>query len=61
MGVNLMPAQASTAATSVSGHEEEMQAGGSTTTGQLDTHPEGRDMSGNLTGAQPEYTSSYQQ
>ena len=60
MGVNLMPAQASTTATSVSGHEEEMQAGGSTTTGQLDTLLERRDVSGSLTGAQPEYTSSYQ-
>ena len=59
MGVNLMPAQASTAATSVSGHEEEMAAGGSTTTGQLDTLPEGRDVSGSLSAAQPEYTSSY--
>ena len=61
MGVNLMPAQASTAATSVSGQEEEMVAGGSTTTGQLDTLPEGRDMIGNSSAAQPEYTSSYQQ
>ena len=56
-----MPAQASTAATSVSGHEEEMPVGGGSTTGQLDTLPEGRDVSGSLTGAQPEYTSSYQQ
>ncbi|KAK0514972.1 hypothetical protein JMJ35_002351 [Cladonia borealis] len=61
MGVNLMPAQASTAATSVSGHEEEMVAGGSTTTGQLDTLPKGRDMIGSSSAAQPEYTSSYQQ
>ena len=61
MGVNLMPAQASTAATSVSGQEEEMMAGGSTTTGQLDTLPETRDVSGNLTIEQPKYTSSYQQ
>ena len=59
MGVNLMPAQASTAATSVSGHEEEMAAGGSTT-GQLDTLPDRRDVSGSLSAAQPEYTSSYQ-
>lgn len=32
LGVNLMPAQASTAATSVSGHEEEMPVGGGSTT-----------------------------
>ena len=61
MGVNLMPAQASTAATSVSGQEEEMMAGGSTTTGQLDTLPEGRGMTASSSAAQPEYTSSYQQ
>ncbi len=61
MGVNLMPAQASTAATSVSGQEEEMAARGSTTTGQLDTFLETRDGSGSLTFEQPEYTSSYQQ
>ena len=61
MGVNLMPAQASTAATSTSGQEEEMTAGrGSTTTGQLDSLPETGHGSGSLTAAQPEYSESYQ-
>ena len=62
MGVNLMPAQASTVATSVSGQEEGemMEGGGSTTTGQLDNLPETGHRSGGLTAAQPESTSSYQ-
>ena len=58
MGVNLMPAQASTAATSVSGQEEgEMMmegrgtTGSATATGQLDSLPETRDTSGGLTAA----------
>ena len=62
MGVNLMPAQASTAATSTSGQEEELIEGrGSTTaTGQLDSLPETGHGSRGLTAAQPEYSSSYQ-
>ena len=62
MGVNLMPAQASTAATSTSGQEEELieGRGSNTTTGQLDSLPETGRGSGGLTAAQPEYSSSYQ-
>ena len=62
MGVNLMPVQqGSTAATSVSGQEEEELAAGrgSTTTGQLDSLPETGHADGSSTVAQPEYSSSY--
>lgn len=58
MGVNLMPAQASTVATSASGLEEEPIA--ASTMGQLES-PERREISGSSTVAQPEATSSYQQ
>ena len=59
MGVNLMPAQAGTAATSVSGHSEDVAgvAGGSTTS-QLE--PQSRDLSGSSTVAQPEPSTNYQ-
>lgn len=60
MGTNLMPAQGSTAATSVSGQEEEPQrlTEGSTT-GQLDYSS--RNLGGGSTFAQPEPSLSYQQ
>ena len=60
MGVDLMPSQAGTVATSVSGQEEEpMSLAGGSTTGRLEAS-EPRDVSGSSTVAQPEATSSYQ-
>lgn len=60
MGTNLMPNEAGTAGTSVSGHQEApMSITGGSTTGQLE-YPEQRDISGSSTIAQPEPTSSYQ-
>lgn len=60
VGSNLMPTQASTAATSVSGQEEEQLAlGEGQTTGQPDLST--RDVSGSSTVAQPEPSMSYQQ
>lgn len=64
LGVNLMPAQASTAATSVSGQEEgevlEGRGGSTTTTGQLDSLPGTGHADGSSTVAQHEYSGSYQ-
>lgn len=60
MGVNLMPAQAGTAATGAVGQEEEpLGITGGSTTGQLESPP--RDVSGSSTVAQPEHSLSYQQ
>ncbi|KAK4697802.1 hypothetical protein P7C71_g317, partial [Lecanoromycetidae sp. Uapishka_2] len=60
MGTNLMPTEAGTAGTSVSGQEEApMSTTGGSTTGQLE-YPEQRDPSGSSTIAQPEPTSGYQ-
>ena len=60
MTSNLMPAQAGTAATSVSGHDEEpLSVAGGSTTGQLEA-VEHRGVAGSSTSAQPEATSSYQ-
>lgn len=59
MGTNLMPAEAGTAGTSVSGHEEPMSIAGGSTTGQLE-YPEQRNIGGSSNIAQPEPTSSYQ-
>jgi len=59
MGVNLMPAQASTAATSVSGQEEEpLGLTGGHTTGQLEHSS--RNLIGGSSVAQPESSFSYQ-
>lgn len=61
IGVDLMPAHAGTAATSISGPEEQsVVAAGGSTTGQLES-PQQRDVSGSSTIAQPEATSGYQQ
>lgn len=64
MGSNLMPAQAGTAATSVSGQEEEgsMLGAGESAQGQLDAPapPEHRGFGGgSSTVAQPEAASNY--
>ena len=62
MGSNLMPAQAGTAATSVSGQEEEPMIGaGGTTQGQLDAPapPEHKAFGGGSTVVQPETTPGY--
>ena len=62
MGSNLMPAQAGTAATSVSGQEERSMIGtGESTQGQLDAPapPEHKAFGGGSTVAQPETTSGY--
>ncbi len=60
MGTNLMPTEAGTAGTSVSGQEEApMSIANGSTTGQLG-YLEQRDLSGNSNIAQPEPTSSYQ-
>lgn len=64
MGSNLMPAQAGTAATSVSGqeHEEEsMMGAGESSQGRLEgpAPPEHRGFGGNSTVAQPEAASNY--
>lgn len=59
MGTNLMPAQAGTAATSVSGQTEEPAgiAGGSTS-GQLESPPQ--NLSGSSAIAEPEPSTDYQ-
>ncbi|KAL6714620.1 hypothetical protein ACLMJK_008045 [Lecanora helva] len=59
MSGNLMPAQAGTAATSVSGKSEEPEGpvGEATTTGQLEQNPS-RDVSGSSTVVQPNYETS---
>ena len=61
MGSNLMPAQAGTAATSVSGQEEESMLGaGGSTQGRLEAPaPPEHNFGGSSTIAQPETTSSY--
>ena len=62
MSSTLMPAQAGTAATSVSGQEEESTIGaGESTQGQLEgpAPPEHRDFGESSTIAQPEPGSSY--
>ncbi len=60
MGVNLMPAQASTAATSVSGQEEEpLSITGGHTAGQAGQPS--RDLSDSSTAAQPEPSRTYLQ
>ena len=62
MSSNLMPAQAGTAATSVSGQEEESMIGaGEGTQGQLEAPapPEHKAFGGGSTVAQPEATSAY--
>lgn len=62
MSSTLMPAQAGTAATSVSGQEEESAIGaGDSTQGQLEgpAPPEHRDFGESSTIAQPEPGSSY--
>lgn len=62
MGSNLMPAQAGTAATSVSGQEEESMIGpGEKAPAQLEgpAPPEHRGFGSSSTVAQPEATSSY--
>ena len=59
MGINLMPAQAGGAATSVSGQSDEPSAiEGSQITGQLKSPS--RDISGSSTLAQPESSTNYQ-
>ena len=61
MGVNLMPSQAGTAATSVSGQDEGQRAiAGAITMDQLES-PEHRQTSASSTVAHPEAASSYQQ
>ena len=62
MGSNLMPAQAGTAATSVSGQEERSVIGaGESNQGQLEAPapPEHKAFGGGSTAAQPETTSGY--
>jgi len=60
MGVNLMPAQAGEAATSVSGQSEEpSRIEGGSTTGQLESPS--RDFSGSSNVTQPEHSTKYQQ
>lgn len=62
MGSNLMPAQAGTAATSVSGQEEESMVGpGESTQAQLEgpAPPEHRGFGSSSIVAQPETTPSY--
>ena len=62
MGSNLMPAQAGTVATSVSGQEEESLVGaGGNTQGQLGAPapPEHKVLGGSSTVAQPETTPGY--
>ena len=62
MGSNLMPAQAGTAATSVSGQEERSIVGaGEGTQGQLEAPapPEHKAFGGGSTVTQPETTSGY--
>ena len=62
MGSNLMPAQAGTAATSVSGQEEDSMTGaGGSTQGQLEAPapPEHKAFGVGSTVTQPEATSSY--
>lgn len=62
MGSNLMPAQAGTAATSVSGQEEESMIGaGDSTQGQLEgpAPPEHRGFGESSTIAQPQPPSSF--
>lgn len=62
MGSNLMPAQAGTAATSVSGQEEESMIGaGESTAGQLEAPPppEHRVFGESSTVTQPEAASGY--
>ena len=62
MGSNLMPAQAGTAATSVSGHEEGSTVGaGESSQGQLEAPPppEHRGFGSSSTVAQPEAAPSY--
>lgn len=58
MGSNLMPAQAGTAATSVSGEEAPLAVTEGSTTGQLE-YPSG-DVSGSSTIAQSEPSTTYQ-
>lgn len=62
LGSNLMPAQAGTATTSVSGQEEESMIGaGEGTQGQLEAPapPEHKAFGGGSTVAQPEAASAY--
>ena len=59
MTSNLMPAQAGTAATSVSVQSEELSRLEGSTAGQLESPS--RDISGSSTVAQPEPSASYQQ
>ena len=60
IGSNLMPAQAGTAATSVSGHEEEPAAITTGSAGEGQFESPSRDISGSSTVAQAEPSTTYQ-